>query len=236
MVLQWLLDNQPEDFHRTSDVVWITIDCWLKCIPNGLNKTDLPGLCQQLPALMATSQQYVHYIAAHHADDPAEKHLANERQELLITVLGTRDTIRHSIYSYKEQLVQSSIWSELFAGPALLNAAVTGLAGLALYKHKQHTSRQEGTNMGSSSSSSGGRGSNSISRASSRGGRGSSSSSRGKTVGDGIPTIVGASSLAQLLISPDHELVNVPGGQHISYYSTLLVIISTLLLVIISYY
>ena len=223
MVLQWLVDNQPEDFLRTSETMWMLMNCWLNRLPEDSSDIlDLPDVCQHLPALVVISEHYVEYIKAHHADDPVDKQLDKVCLKLLTTVLCTRGMIMTIIFSYAKQLKQTSIWDEFLSSPSLLDAALTDLAGVARYKHKQHTARQEGMEMGSSSSSSSGErgsngtssGSSSISRGSSRGGRGSSNSnSRAKTVAAGIPTIVGASSLAQLLQPPDHELVTVAGGK-----------------------
>ena len=168
----------------------------LDCLHNSTDTTHLPVLCHRLPELFATSQHYLQQLAAQQEDEQAAGPAAQQQvieNAVLRRVLSVNETLINTLHTYQEQLVASSIWQELHGHPALLNAALTHLAGMAQYLHSGQTARQQGPTT-SSSNSPGSRGGSSGGNSSSRGGSsGSNSSSRGGSSGSNSSSRGGSS-------------------------------------------
>ena len=144
-------------------------------------------------------------------------------KKLTNTVIDAGCALCHLVCEAESAYTASREWDELFDCPGLVNAALTQLAGLAHYMHKQHAAQQSGSSaVGASASRGQGDSSRSNSRGSrrehmetssrntnsNRGSKGSSSSSSSQA-----PCIIGAISFSQLLLHPYHENISVAGGK-----------------------
>ena len=104
--------------------------------------------------------------------------------------------------------IARSDWEELSACPGLIDGALTNLAGLAQYLHKQHVARQGGPAGGPN----GGDSKSSSSRSQKQHSKTSSKKSTSSSSSTQTPCVIGASSFSQLLLQPHHEMVAVAGG------------------------
>jgi hypothetical protein len=214
-VLQALLKLKPEKFQEEAARLWALsnrcFSLWIVAIDSDAG--DLPPCIPHLTGLSSLYLQYKEESAA----GPRHNDPENKLAKLVTEAADILCILAHATQPASSGRVH---WQALFASPGLIDAALTQLAGLAIYLHKQHLANQSSSSAAIASEMKDDRGSSSITggcqkeptavpwRGGSRGTRGST-----KRIGSRPARLVGASAFAQLLLNPYHDNIAVAGGE-----------------------
>jgi hypothetical protein len=181
--MQALLQIKPKNYEEIAIRVWQAhtscLKLWLHL--GGLVAGHFPSC---LPYITGLSSQYLQYKKDLSAG-PRRSDLTKKLAKQVFVSSGTMCKLA----SYADLTSDPrDHWEALFASPGLIDAALTQLAGLAKYLHKQHLANQLTSDA-------------------------SGALAKKDKRGSPAARVVGAGSFAQLLLYPHHDNVAVAGGK-----------------------
>jgi hypothetical protein len=207
-VLQALLKVKPQMYTERANWLWGVYNSCLSLWPAVIRyKSEARESLPCLTLITGLSSLYLQY----------KKHLSarpswNDREKVLARRLCTAATMMCNLARvFLPAAGPSSDWEPLLAPPGIGDAALTQLAGLAKYLHKQHLANQLPSRAARASAK--------VEDGGNSSGQGfgqertRASSGRRKRSGNRAARIVGARTFAQLLLYPYHDNIEVIGGK-----------------------